>query len=129
MLMQTYVAESDEEARREAEPHAMWYHKLLSTVLPGAPGVGVSSGYELYATVQQRHAQVTYDDLYEWGSAFGSPDRVIERIKLYVERCGTNHWMAEMKFGGMPHEKAMRSMELFAKHVMPAFREQAAKPA
>jgi alkanesulfonate monooxygenase SsuD/methylene tetrahydromethanopterin reductase-like flavin-dependent oxidoreductase (luciferase family) len=128
LLMQTYVAESDEEARREAEPHAMWYHKLLSTVLPGAPGVGVSSGYELYATVQQKHTQVTFDDLYEWGSAFGSPDRVIERIKLYVERCGTNHWMAEMKFGGMPHEKAMRSMELFAKHVMPAFREPATKP-
>jgi hypothetical protein len=30
-----------------------------------------------------------------------------------------------MKFGGMPHAKAMKSMELFARHVMPAFRGSA----
>jgi len=28
-----------------------------------------------------------------------------------------------MKFGGMPHAKVLKSMELFAKEVMPALRQ------
>ena len=29
---------------------------------------------------------------------------------------------ATFKFGGIPHEEVMKSMKLFAKEVMPAFR-------
>ncbi len=123
MLMKTYVADTEEEAKRDAEPHAMWFHRLLGRLLPGAPGKPIHAGYELYGEVQKRHEEVTFDDLYEWGSCYGTPERVTERIKQYVTRSGTNHWLAEMKFGGMPHAKAMKSMELFAQHVMPALRE------
>lgn len=76
--------------------------------------------------MQKRHEEITFDDLYEWGSCYGTPERVVERIKQYVARAGTNHWLAEMKFGGMPHDKAMKSMELFARHVMPALKDYAA---
>lgn len=123
MLMKTYVAETEEEAKRDAEPCAMWFHRLLGSLLPGAPGKAIHSGYELYGQVQKHHTEVTFEDLYEWGSCYGTPEHVIERIKQYVARAGTNHWLAEMKFGGMPHDKAMKSMELFAKHVMPALRD------
>ena len=34
-----------------------------------------------------------------------------------------------MKFGGMPHAKVLKSMELFAKEVMPALQEEEAKVA
>lgn len=122
MLMKTYVAETEAEAKRDAEPHAMWFHRLLGSLMPGAPGKQVHAGYELYSRVQKRHEEVTFDDLYEWGACYGTPDRVIERIKQYAQRAGTNHWLAEMKFGGMSHDKAMRSMELFARRVMPALR-------
>jgi alkanesulfonate monooxygenase SsuD/methylene tetrahydromethanopterin reductase-like flavin-dependent oxidoreductase (luciferase family) len=121
--MQTDVAESEEEAKRDAEPHAMWFHRLLSTLLPGAPGKEVHSSYELYSTVQKHQEEIAFDELYDWGTCYGTPDRVIERIKQYAMRTGTNHWLSEMKFGGMPHEKAMKSMKLFAEHVMPALRD------
>lgn len=126
MLMKTYVAATEEEAKRDAEPHAMWFHRLLGRLLPGAPGRPIHSGYELYGKVQKHHEEITFDDLYEWGSCYGTPERVIERITQYVARSGTNHWLAEMKFGGMPHDKAMKSMELFARHVMPVLRGSAA---
>jgi len=125
MLMQTFVAETDEEARRLATPHAMWYHRLLASLLPGAPGRPVRPGYELYAKVQKKHLEVTEEEVVEHGSAFGSPETVARKIREYAETCGVNHWVAEMRFGGITHKQAMKSMEMFAKEVVPALRELA----
>ncbi|MBM3489525.1 MAG: LLM class flavin-dependent oxidoreductase [Alphaproteobacteria bacterium] len=129
MLMQTYVAETEAAAKRDAEPHATRYHELFQEVLPGAPGAKVSAGYELYDKVRQAHARVTYDDLANWGSAFGTPEQVAERIVTDVRHGGVSHWMAEMKFGGMTHKQAVASMKLFAKEVMPRVRAGLAKAA
>lgn len=38
-----------------------------------------------------------------------------------------NHLALEMRIGGLEHKKVMRSMELFARHVMPEVREAAAE--
>lgn len=122
LLMRTYVAETEEGAKRDAEPHALWFHKLLQDLLPGALGKPPAAGYELYAKVRESHAKVTFEELHNWGTAIGDPDQVTERIEVYAERTGVNHWLSEMKFGAMSYDKAKRSMELLAKHVMPAFR-------
>jgi hypothetical protein len=45
-------------------------------------------------------------------------------MKTYMQKLGTNSWMVQMRIGGLEHDKAMRSMELFAKHVMPALRAE-----
>ena len=124
MLMQTYVAETEAKAREEAEPHAVWYHELFSSVLPGAPGKKVASGYELYEKVQEAHTRLSTDDLVSRGSAFGTPEQVADRIHTYVAHGGVNHWMAEMKFGGITHEQALCSMELFANEVIPRVRDR-----
>ena len=129
MLLQTYVAETEAEAKNTAEPHAMWYHELLQKVLPGAPGKEVHPSYELYDKVRQAHAKVTYEDLANWGSAFGTPEQVADRILTYATEAGVNHWMSEMKFGGMGHEETKRSMRLFATEVMPRVREGLAQQA
>ncbi|MBT3536040.1 MAG: LLM class flavin-dependent oxidoreductase [Rhodospirillaceae bacterium] len=127
MLMQTFVAETEKEAKKTAEVHAIWYHELFQKVLPGAPGKKIHKGYEIYDVVRKNHAKVTYDDLAEWGSAFGDPEQVADRIVTYAQEAGVNHWMAEMKFGGMSHEDTMRSMRLFATEVMPRVNDKMAK--
>ncbi|MCP3913296.1 MAG: LLM class flavin-dependent oxidoreductase [Actinomycetia bacterium] len=124
MLMQTFVAETEAEAKKTAEPHAIWYHELFQQVLPGAPGKKIHEGYEVYDIVRKAHAKVTYEDLAEWGSAFGTPEQVADRIVTYAEAAGVSHWMAEMKFGGLSHEETMRSMRLFAEEVMPRVKER-----
>ncbi len=124
MLMQTFVADSMEEAKKIAEPHAIWYHELFQKVLPGAPGKKIHPSYEIYDTVRKAHAEVTFDDLAQWGSAFGTPEDVAERIVIYAREAGVNHWMSEMKFGGLKHDDAMRSMKLFAAEVMPRVRDE-----
>ncbi len=129
LLMQTYVAEDDATAKAEAEEHAMWYHDLFQKVLPGGQGTAVHPGYEFYDSVRKAHARVTYDDLSNWGSAFGDPDYVAQRILTYARQGGVNHWMAEMRFGGLSHEQTMRSMRLFAAEVMPRVRDGLAQDA
>ncbi|WP_340084656.1 hypothetical protein MHB50_20935 [Siminovitchia sp. FSL H7-0308] len=42
-------------------------------------------------------------------------------MKKY-EDAGCDHIMMLMNFGGLPHEQVLRSMELVAKKVMPAFK-------
>jgi alkanesulfonate monooxygenase SsuD/methylene tetrahydromethanopterin reductase-like flavin-dependent oxidoreductase (luciferase family) len=52
--------------------------------------------------------------------AFGSPDDVARVARRYAN-AGLTHFLAITNFGGLPHKKVMRSMELIAKHVVPRF--------
>jgi alkanesulfonate monooxygenase SsuD/methylene tetrahydromethanopterin reductase-like flavin-dependent oxidoreductase (luciferase family) len=125
--VRTYVAPTDEEAK-EAAPHAVWFYHLLATLLPGAPGrPAPPSGYENYPRDPSVLAGVTEEDVWERGTCFGSPDRVIELMKRYMHKAGATSFMNQMRIGGLDHSKVMRSMELYAKHVMPALREEEAK--
>lgn len=50
----------------------------------------------------------------------GTPEDCVARIKQY-QAAGVNHLMCMMNYGGLPHEQVKKSMELFAKEVIPAF--------
>ena len=52
----------------------------------------------------------------------GTPEVVVERLKQ-VQEAGINHVFGNFGFAGLPHEKVMRSIELFATEVMPHFQE------
>ena len=52
--------------------------------------------------------------------AFGSPDDVARVAQRYAD-AGLTHFLAIMNFGGLEAKKVVRSMELFARHVMPRF--------
>ena len=124
--VRTYVAPTDEEARAESN-HVVWFYHLLATLLPGAPGrPAPPSGYENYPRDPSVLSQVTEDEVWERGTCFGSPERVTELMKRYMREAGATSFMSQMRIGGLEHHKVMRSMELFAKHVMPALREEEA---
>jgi alkanesulfonate monooxygenase SsuD/methylene tetrahydromethanopterin reductase-like flavin-dependent oxidoreductase (luciferase family) len=52
----------------------------------------------------------------------GSPETVRRYITDTVEQTGINYFVSDMIFGSLPYEAASRSVDLFAKEVMPAFR-------
>ena len=52
----------------------------------------------------------------------GSPETVRRYVENSVEQTGITYFVADMAFGSLPYEAAARSVELFAKEVMPAFR-------
>ena len=51
----------------------------------------------------------------------GTPDQVRAYIAREIEETGVNYYVCDFAFGRMTEEEAMRSVELFAKEVMPAF--------
>jgi alkanesulfonate monooxygenase SsuD/methylene tetrahydromethanopterin reductase-like flavin-dependent oxidoreductase (luciferase family) len=52
----------------------------------------------------------------------GSPDTVRRFIERTVKKTGITYFVSDMIFGSLPYEAASRSVDLFAKEVMPAFR-------
>lgn len=130
LTVKVHVAETDEEAELNAAPNAEWFYRALSSFLPGAEGrKRPSSGYEEYPDDPGAVAKLAADNLWDWGTVYGSPETVLEGLRSYSRRTFTNHWMAWMRIGELEHDKVMRSMELFAKRVMPALKEDAAVPA
>ena len=115
-----YVAETEEEAREGIEylhNYAMSvarhyelladYHKDLK-------------GYEHYGNMAQ--AMEGRADMYKAmfeEQPWGTPDKVLAEISRLGEAFGASEVMGVFRFGGMPLEKAQKSLRLFAKEVLP----------
>ena len=57
------------------------------------------------------------------GLMFGTPERCIQRIKNIKAGLGITHMLFEVNFGGMAHDKVLRSLERFGKYVLPHVRD------
>ena len=53
--------------------------------------------------------------------------RVVTEMKRYMHEAGATSFLHQMRIGGLEHKKVMRSMELYAKHVMPELRAEEVK--
>ena len=119
-----YVAETEEEAKRDAEGPLSWMMDMISWRHTYATGSEVydklDSWRETRSTPQPDIAR-----LYEKRAFVGNPEQCVARIKQ-LEDEGIQHFGCYFSFGGMEHVKALRSMELFAKEVMPHFNQSSA---
>ena len=112
-----YVAESAEEARRDSREAMAWTQDMIQW-----RGT-ISSGSEVYQSLEgfrrTRTTQPTsYEHIAEHRAFFGTPDEIVEKIRGLQDE-GVEYFGCNFDFGGMAHQKVMRSMELFAKEVMP----------
>jgi alkanesulfonate monooxygenase SsuD/methylene tetrahydromethanopterin reductase-like flavin-dependent oxidoreductase (luciferase family) len=96
--LHAYCAESFDEARAHAKEAMDRYVRT-----------------RLYAKQRAFEALVEKDLI-----AFGSPDDVARVARRYGD-AGLTHFLAITNFGGLPHARVLRSMELMAKHVLPGF--------
>jgi luciferase family oxidoreductase group 1 len=62
------------------------------------------------------------DDLLDRFLVIGTPDTCIRQLQRIREVVGITHFNCSFWFGDIEHARVMKSMELFAKEVMPAFR-------
>jgi len=63
-----------------------------------------------------------FETVLERGDAVaGTPETVRKFIAHEVEATGVNYYVCDFAFGTISHEDALRSTELFANEVMPAF--------
>src|SRR6266540_636867 len=85
-------------------------------------GISLDSGP---GAARAAFAEMDADTLRQRGIIIaGDPEHCIEGIKLY-EDAGVDQVILVMQTETMPHETVLNSMELFGKHVIPAFRKDA----
>jgi alkanesulfonate monooxygenase SsuD/methylene tetrahydromethanopterin reductase-like flavin-dependent oxidoreductase (luciferase family) len=119
----TLCLDDDEEARRIGGPAALWYTAMLSTILGEWRGQMVP-GYEYYGNVNREAAQSAAREagsLIDSGAfCIGDPETCIRIVERY-EAAGVDQLLCLMQVGRIPHEKIMRSIELFGEKVIPRF--------
>jgi alkanesulfonate monooxygenase SsuD/methylene tetrahydromethanopterin reductase-like flavin-dependent oxidoreductase (luciferase family) len=117
-----YVADTDQQALEDTKEAEMWYQESLrkfqipDRIEDAHPTL--QAGFRAQA---ERLKAVNWDDLVRDTVAFGSPDTVAGKIEE-MQRMGIGQVLCWMNFGGLAQDKIRRSMELFAREVMPRFR-------
>jgi len=107
---------NDESELPEVVEQARWNMRVTLSLRQGLErvdkGRAVAVPFENEPTTQ---------DLIDNYFVIGTPKQCIAKIEAVREAMGIDHFNASCWFGDLPQEKVLRSMELFAKEVMPAF--------
>src|SRR5262249_29255427 len=84
-----------------------------------------AKGYGFYASgALESLTRLRYEDVLEQEIGFiGSPEQVIEQIRRLRAQAPVTELAIVSIFGGLEHWKVIKTQELFARHVMPAFRD------
>ncbi len=105
-----YVADTDAQAREELWPH----HKAMRD------RIGAERGWP---PVTRAH----FDQEADGGSLYvGAPETVARRIAATAKALGIARFDMKYSSGTLPHDKLMRSIELYGTKVMPLVREMLA---
>ncbi len=127
-LVPIYVAETDEQARREFEPH-MWYfaRKLLNGINTAPPGyTSPRSAVKIVSAMKDFMLFCETWEQIEEGSYVicGSPETVRRRLEEHIERLGVGNVLGLFRLGSLPTDLTRRSVRLFAEEVMPPLKSK-----
>jgi alkanesulfonate monooxygenase SsuD/methylene tetrahydromethanopterin reductase-like flavin-dependent oxidoreductase (luciferase family) len=104
-----HVAESDAKARDQARPAYAKFHENFTRRY-----------FEL--GIEKYPRQEDFDRLVDEEKVLcGSPDTVRTTLERILEQSGANYVLGAFMFGNLSEEHERRSLELFAREVMPAF--------
>jgi alkanesulfonate monooxygenase SsuD/methylene tetrahydromethanopterin reductase-like flavin-dependent oxidoreductase (luciferase family) len=125
LALWTYCSESAAEAEQSLDyikrysDSALRHYELLGTHLKDI------KGYETYAATAEvlRANPDAFAQGFLQDHPIGTPDQIIKQTQLLAETFGTSEIMFIFKYGGIPLAKAEKSMQLFAKEVLPALHE------
>jgi alkanesulfonate monooxygenase SsuD/methylene tetrahydromethanopterin reductase-like flavin-dependent oxidoreductase (luciferase family) len=133
ILIQTYCAETREQAYEDVRAPLDTVAQLgLDLALPWAQEAPTHTYASYKYLVDQMEAaaanragdnpagQSVEERAADGMVAIGDPDDIIRLFKTY-EEMGADQMMTWVQFGGLPHEKIVKSMKLLAEHVLPKF--------
>ena len=119
-LLQAYCAESDEIAEAEAGSGNL---KWLRIAIDGYPRLAkVAQSYSYMNKITEVAKKTDDFEYFKEGSGaavFGSPESCIRSIEKFRD-CGIDTLV--MRIDSVPHDKIMKSIELFGRHVIPHFK-------
>jgi alkanesulfonate monooxygenase SsuD/methylene tetrahydromethanopterin reductase-like flavin-dependent oxidoreductase (luciferase family) len=123
-LCPIYVAETDEQAWAEYEPHLMYFAKQLLKGLvvlpPGYTSVrsiaGIHTALSKFLSTVETRKQIE-DGAY---AIVGSPATVKQKLLEYGQKLGVGNLLGLFQLGTLPGDLTRKNMQLFAREVMPA---------
>jgi len=117
-----YVTDNEADARDAAE-EARWNMRVTLSLR------------NKYEQVERGHAipvpapnEPDTQDLLDRYLVIGTPGTVIRQIRRIEDQVGISHFNCSFWFGEMDQSRVLKSMQLFASEVMPAFTAVAARP-
>jgi alkanesulfonate monooxygenase SsuD/methylene tetrahydromethanopterin reductase-like flavin-dependent oxidoreductase (luciferase family) len=124
----TYVADTDEAARRELKPHIeAFFNKFLHYPLemrmpPGYSSIASTKSL-MEAKFAYRRMEMTAENLLELGMVVaGSAATVRDRLLYLSRQLGVGNLIAMLQFGTLPADLTEKNLRLFAREVMPHLR-------
>lgn len=127
-LVPIYVAETDEQARREYEEH-LWY--FVKRLLPGITiqPPGYTSARSLASIMKSAGTFMlnvdSWDDIVDGRYAIvGSPETVYDQLVDALGQLGTGNLLGLFQLGSLPPELTRKNMAMFAEQVMPRLRTE-----
>jgi len=110
-----YVTHSESDARAAAE-EARWNMRVTLSLRNHYERV---EGGRAIAVPAPKEPDI--DDLLDRFLIIGTPDTCIRQLRRVQEMVGISHFNCSFWFGDLEHDRVLRSMDLFAREVMPAF--------
>ena len=121
MVRDIYVADSDEQAWREAAPQIIRFWQLATDNFWRGDSLSEGDLPKFTERFPYFPGGLTVKRLDEWGtSLIGSPTTVVKKARAMIETAKPDCLVGMFSFGGLQHEQVMRSIELFGTKVMPA---------
>ncbi len=111
LVRQLYVAESQEQAEREARV-AYEQHRACFTYL-----------WERLGGAERFQPESDFDTAIDHARLIvGTPEHVRERVQEHLHATAANYFVANFSFGDMADEQVMRSIGLFTEQIMPSLK-------
>lgn len=114
-----YVGETEEQARRDSEAALNWTMDVNQWRRTYQRGSEVYDSLDDFLRTRTE-LPPSFDYLFEHRAFIGNPDQIVVKIRA-LQDAGIGYFGCNFSFGGMPQDKVLKSMELFAREVMPAF--------
>jgi alkanesulfonate monooxygenase SsuD/methylene tetrahydromethanopterin reductase-like flavin-dependent oxidoreductase (luciferase family) len=121
LMFSVHVSDSREQARRECEASLKNFFQAAGERLKSLGETTVKS-YEAFHDAVKKLERATYESV-DRMSVFGDPDYCVERVRALREEFQMDEFIGYFNQGGLvDHATVKRSMELFAKEVIPRCR-------
>jgi alkanesulfonate monooxygenase SsuD/methylene tetrahydromethanopterin reductase-like flavin-dependent oxidoreductase (luciferase family) len=121
-----YLGDDPRQIEQEAGPALCNFLAFNASPVKGLPPKAelLAKGYGFYASgALESLTRLTYRDIVEQEIGFvGTPAQVIGQIRRLREQAPVTELAIVSNFGGLENWKVLKTQELFARHVMPAFR-------
>ena len=115
-----YIAETEEQARAEAEESVTHFYRLQYELIAESAR---RSGRQSFIDRAERLRTLTYADALGGNVIVGTPDTVSARLRQLRDEIGFDGILAELNCGGLiPHERVLNALRLLCQEVMPRFR-------